>query len=328
MIFVTGANGLIGSYICRDLLRSGYKIRALKRKNSELSLVCDIEKSIEWVEGDILDPLILEETLQQVEWVIHCAAFISYDSKDEDTMYHINVEGTANLVNACLKVGVPYFLHVSSVAAIGKDKSNQMVDEQSQLVNLEATTSYARSKYLSELEIWRGTTEGLKAVIINPSLVIGPGDWAKSSTRIFKYIWDEKRFYTGGIANFVDVRDVSAVVMQLMKANIFGERFILNAGSVPYKELFDRIAYEFGKKPPGIKVKGLWIKFAIFADKIRAGISGSKPLITDELEQVSKNRHVFDNTKIRTALGFSFRNLEETVRWCCQQIMQNPKQLN
>lgn len=314
---------MIGSYICRALLEKNYSVRALKRSESDLSLISDIKEEIEWIDGDVLDPLILEREIKDAEWVIHCAAFISYDSQDEDIMFKINVEGTANVVNACLKTGAPHLLHVSSVAAIGKDKNTYIVDETSKVINLDTATSYARSKYLSELEVWRGTTEGLKAVVINPSLVIGPGNWSKSSTKIFKYIWDENRFYTGGVVNFVDVRDVSGAVVKLMEAKLFGERFIISAGSVSYKELFDKIAAAFGKKPPSIKVKGFLIKLAIFADKMRAWFSNSKQVITDELEKVSKNKHIFDSTKIQSVLGFSFRKLDETTRWCCQQLRQN-----
>ncbi len=323
MIFVTGANGLIGSYICRDLLAQGYTVGALKRADSDLRLVQDIQDKIVWAEGDLLDMLALEKALQGAAWVIHAAAFISYDSRDEDTMYKINVEGTANVVNACLTTGVSHLLHVSSVAAIGKSKTSDLVDETSGEVQPETATRYARSKYLSEMEIWRGNTEGLQTVIVNPSLVLGPGDWEKSSTKIFKYIWDENRFYTGGVVNYVDVRDVSEVVVKLLKANISGERYIVSAGSTTYKTLFDRIAAAFGKKPPTIQVKGIWIRLAILVSGWKARLSGSKPLVSNELEQVSSNRHIFDSSKVQKALGFSFRKLEETVPWCCEQLLKN-----
>lgn len=314
---------MIGSFICHALLEKNYKIRALKRSNSDLSLVRDIQDQIEWVEGDILDILFLEKVLEDAEWVIHCAAFISYDSRDEDVMFKINVEGTANVVNACLKTGVNHLLHVSSVAAIEKEKDAMVADEGTKGFNLEEATSYARSKFLAELEVWRGTVEGLKAVIINPSLVIGPGEWTKSSTRIFKYIWDENRFYTNGLVNFVDVRDVAAVAVKLMGSNYFGHRFVVSAGSVTYKDLFNKIAVAFGKRAPDVKVKGLFIRLAIWADKVRVQLRGGKPLVTDELEQVSKNKHVFDSKKIQSALGYSFRELDETVGWCCRQLLKN-----
>ncbi len=323
MIFVTGANGLVGSYICRDLLARGYTVKALRRADSDLHLVQDIHDKLSWEEGDLLDTPALEKALQGADRVIHAAAFISYDSRDEDMMYQINVEGTANVVNACLKTGVPYLLHVSSAAAIGKSKVSDLVDEISGEVNLETATGYARSKYLSELEVWRGAAEGLQVVVINPSLVLGPGDWHKSSTKIFKYIWDENRFYTGGTVNYVDVRDVSDTVVRLLETNISGERFIVSAGSTTYKTLFDRIAAAFGKKPPAVKVKGLWIRLAILASAWKARLSGSKPLVSNELQQVSSNRHVFDSNKVQTALGFSFRRLEETVSWCCAQLVKN-----
>lgn len=325
MVFITGANGLIGSYVCRDLLKHNYKIRALKRATSDLSLLDDILDRIEWVEGDILDPYILEKAIEDVEWVIHCAAYISYESKEQDLMYSINVEGTANIVDACLNANKPNLLHISSVAAIGREKHKHLLDETCHTFDLEHTTGYAKSKYLSELEVWRGTTEGLNAIIVNLSLVMGPGDWTKSSTKIFKYVWDNHRFYTKGLANLVDVRDVSEIVLKLMEAKLFGERFIISADSISYKKLFDKIADAFEKKPPDIEAKGGLIQFAIYMDKLKSLLTGKARFITDELKQVASNEHTFDSTKVKSKLGLSFRETDETISWCCKEIMQNLK---
>lgn len=323
IVFITGANGLIGSYICRHLLEHDYHVRALKRPNSDLSLLNGVTDKIEWIEGDILDPYILEKAIEGVEWVIHCAAYISYESKDQDLMYRINVGGTANVVDACLNANKPNLLHISSVATIGRDKNSRLIDETYNTFDLEHTTGYAKSKYLSELEVWRGTTEGLNAVIVNPSLVIGPGDWTKSSTKIFKYVWDNNRFYTKGLANLVDVRDLSEILLKLMEAKLFGERFIISADSISYKKLFGKIADAFEKKAPDIEAKGGLIQLATYVDKLRALLTGKPRFITDELKQVASNEYIFDSTKVKSKLGVSFRKTDDTILWCCKQIMQN-----
>ena len=319
-IFITGASGLLGSFICRKLLEEEYQVRALRRANSNLALVSDIEDQIEWVEGDILDTVALEQQLAGVSGVIHCAALVSYDSRDEARMLKVNVEGTANLVNACLGKKLDYFLHVSSVAAIGKSKEASLIDE-NQPVNPEAyATAYARSKHLAELEVWRGISEGLPAAIINPSLILGPGQWNQSSTKIFKYIWDENRFYIDGTANYVDVRDVATVALRLLKQRVTGERYIISAGSTSYRALFDVIAQTFDKQPPATRAKPGFIRVASVLDGIKARVTGQPPLITNELRQIAKATHTYDSTKVQQATSITFNPLMHTVRWCCHEL--------
>ncbi|MFP4094027.1 MAG: NAD-dependent epimerase/dehydratase family protein [Cyclobacteriaceae bacterium] len=319
MIFITGASGLIGSFICRELLRRGHKVRALKRASTDMGLVSDIRDQIEWVEGDLMNVSDLPGYLEGVTDIIHGAAVISYERKDELLMYQVNVDGTANLLNAALDKGISRFLHISSVAAIGKDKGANIITEDSKWQG-EKTTAYARSKYQSELEVWRASAEGLKTIIINPSLVLGPGEWHKSSTQVFKYVWDEHRFFTNGLVNYVDVRDVAEIVVQLLLSDHVGERFIVNAGSMTYKELFEQIALEFGKRPPHIHARGGMIRLAILLGKLQAALTGRPPLLSDEMEQVSKNRHIYANEKIKKTINFEFRDIKDTIRWSCEQL--------
>ena len=321
---ITGANGLVGSYLCRRLLEHRCRIRALRRASSDLGLVQDIQDQIEWVEGDILDAVRLGNHLQDITHVVHSAAFVSYDSRDENRMHKINVEGTANVVNACLACGLPHLLHVSSVAAVGKGKG-QLVDEHNQLSDLKTTTAYARSKYLAELEVWRGISEGLPATIVNPSLVLGPGNWDRSSTQVFKYIRDEHRFYTDGVVNYVDVRDVAEVAWRLLKQENRGERYIVSAGSTTYQELFEKIAHYLHKKPPAIKVNPSFVRLASVADRWRAALTRQPRLVTDELTQISQNTHAYDNIKVKQATAIEFVSLDETIAWCCQQLTNEPQ---
>jgi len=322
MIFVTGASGLIGSFICRKLVDEGYTVKALKRPSTELSLLNDIKDKIQWIDGDLVNVTETENYLEGVHKVIHCAALVSYDQREEELIYQTNVEGTANLVNAALLQNVELFVHLSSVASIGKEKHVKVSTEETHWTEGENVSTYARSKHQSELEVWRGWAEGLNTIIINPSLVLGPGNWHKSSTQVFKYVYEERSFYTTGIVNYVDVRDVAEVTVRLMNSDLKGERFILNSGNVSYKELFDKIAAAMQKTPPGIRVGSNLIKAAIIFEKIRSKLSGNKPLVTDELKTVSKNQHCYANDKIKGAVDIDFRKLEDTVNWTCEQLLK------
>lgn len=320
MYLVTGATGLIGSYICRELLQRGYSLRAIRRKTSSMGLVDDIQQQIDWVEGDVLDISALERHMDGIEGVVHSAAFISYNSRDEALMRKINVEGTANMVNIALAHRIKHFLQVSSVAAVGKHQSAALIDETHQINQPDSLTGYARSKWLSEMEVWRGISEGLPGAIINPSLVLGPGVMDRSSTQVFKYIQEQRRFYTSGVVNYVDVRDVAEAAGGIIDRELIGERYILNAGSVTYKHLFDAIARAMNKRPPAVKVGPPLVRWISLLDRGRTMLTGQSPLVSDELVQVARNTHTYTSEKVKETLGIQFRTLEETVRWCSEEL--------
>ena len=200
MILVTGANGLIGSSICRELLQSKIPFKALRRSHSDLSLLDD--KRVQWVEGDILDPVILHDLLIDVNTVIHCAAVVSYQKADEKLMYEVNVKGTKILVDMCLEMGVEHFIHLSSIAALGKKLDDHEITEENPWIESPNNSVYARTKYLAEVEVWRAHHEGLSASVVHPSVVLAPGDGLRSSSKLLKYVWDENRFFIDGKLNY------------------------------------------------------------------------------------------------------------------------------
>ena len=203
MVFVTGGSGLIGGFLIAELLRQGHEVKALYRKH--IPTIAGGEK-VNWVEGDILDPVLLRRELAGVEHVVHSAGLVSYAPQDNELLKQVNIDGTANIVDACLETGVAKLCHVSSIAAIGRPKGARVLTEDNKWDMAEDHSAYASSKYLGELEVWRGVAEGLKAVIVNPSIVLGPADWNRSSTQLFKYVFQERAFYTDGTANFVEDR--------------------------------------------------------------------------------------------------------------------------
>jgi dihydroflavonol-4-reductase len=324
-VLVTGGSGLIGRFLIAHLARLGYPVRALYRQR-----VPDIpyNDQVEWVEGDILDITLVRRAVQGLQYVFHSAGHVSYAPQDEELLQRVNVEGTANVVNACLEEGPVKLCHVSSIAAIGRPKGVMLLDEEAKWDPAGDHSAYARSKYFGELEVWRGVAEGLEAVIINPSLVLGPADWNRSSTQLFKYVYDERTFYTKGYANVVDVRDVVELMVQLIFSPLKGERFILNQGAYPLKDFFEQVAACWQKKAPSFLAPPVITEVIWRIELIRSLFTGSKPLITKETARLSGKAYKFNSEKVQNAMKFSFRPLPETIRWTCDELLhmqQNPR---
>ncbi len=321
MIFITGCNGLIGSFIARKLLSNGEKVLALKRQSSDMSLLKGVENSIQWLEGEISDTEILDKAMSQCDTVIHAAAIISFSPSNRDKMYKVNVEGTANMVNAALKNNISKFCFISSIAALGRKKNELIINETALWEDSEMNTHYAKSKYLAELEVWRGIEEGLPAFIINPSVVLGPGNWENGSTKLFQYIYKKNKFYTNGYISYVDVEDVAEIAVTLLKKNTTAERYILNAGRVTYKELFTSIARSFNIKPPTIEVGSILSEIAWRIERIRTMFGDSEPIITKETAKLSGFSFEYENRKISELLEYKFRNLDATTKRTCDQLL-------
>lgn len=322
MIAVTGANGLLGSFIIRQLLSEKRPLIAIKRKDSDIQLLKDVNQPIEWRTADVLDPVSLEDALQGATHVIHAAAMVSFNPAAEKRIMNVNVLGTRNVVNACLANNIKRLVHISSVAALGRQKDQAVVDENNKWLDSPLNTAYAKSKYYAELEVFRGHEEGLNTVILNPSVILAPADWNKSSSQIFKYISEERSFYIDSYLNYVDVRDVAEAAIQLLDHEIRNERFIVNAGNIRLIDLFSTIADKLGKKPPSIKLNKTLLKIVAVAENIRSKIGGSEPLITKETARLAGTHFTYKNNKIRNLLNFDFRSIDDSTSWCCNYYLK------
>ena len=319
MIFITGANGFVGSYIVKKYIDAGYAIKALKRSNSDLSLLGDYASAIEWVEGD-LNNLDLVEVLRGVDKVIHSAAVVSFNKKDHEALFRVNVIGTKKLVDASLATGVKKFIHVSSIASLGRKNRDKPLDEKTKWEESDNNSYYAKSKYLAELEVWKAIEEGMQGFIVNPSLVLGGGDWNKSSTAFFKKAYYSKGFYVKGYLNFVDVRDVCEIIYQLDKKGVNEERYVLNAGNISYKEAFTAVAHEMNRKIPSYRVSPVLLKGLYYLEALKSLLTGAKQSLTKELLKNMGLRTKYDNSKVIKELGYQFRTFEETVKWTCDKL--------
>ncbi|WP_259016026.1 SDR family NAD(P)-dependent oxidoreductase [Emticicia fluvialis] len=329
-ILITGANGLLGSATARRFAQEDFEVLALCRAESDLNSLKEVADKIKIVEGDILDIKSLEQALEKVDFVVHTAAVVSYAPKDKDRMLKVNVEGTANVVNTCLMHGVKKLCHISSIAALGKPdvqlkltSPSIEIDENQKWEESPINSHYAKTKYLAELEVWRANAEGLPVVIVNPSVILGESDWGKSSTQLFKYAYDEHRFYSEGNLNYVDVNDVVEAVYQLINSDIDGERYILNGGTVSYKDFFTKAAGLFNKKPPTRKVSPVLTEIIWRLEAFRSMLTGKAPLITKETAKNSLMKFVYKNTKIQNALHFKFTDFDETLKRVTVFLLKN-----
>ena len=318
-VLVTGGTGFIGAYIIQELITKGYSVKALHRSNNfPFYISKETLSKVEWIQGDILDVVTLENAMEYVDAIIHSAAIVSFDKKLREQMYRINVEGTANVVNLALEKNIKRLIHISSVAAIGRTAKGQTVDEEKKWVTSSLNTHYAISKQKSEMEVWRAMAEGLSAVIVNPSTVLGFGNWNSSSTAIFKNIYHGFSWYSEGENGFVDVKDVAEVAVALIDAEITGQRFILNGDNWPFRKLFNSIADQFKKPQPHRLATPFLGEIAWRMEHLKSYFSGHRPLLTKESAKVAHSRTNFDNSKILKALpGFNFTPLQQTIEIAC-----------
>jgi len=332
---------LVGAHLLYKLTLAGKKVKALKRKTSNLQQVlktfsCYSETPqklfnlIEWVDGDILDYFALEKILEGVTEIYHCAAIVSFDSKERQKMISNNVEGTANLVNAALENKVKKICHVSSVSALGRLDNQQLITEETNWVPSKKISGYSESKFFSEVEIWRGIEEGLDAVIVNPSIIFGPANWETGSAKMFKTVWDGMKFYTKGITGFVDVKDVVRAMMLLMDETNFelakNQRYLLNAENLSYQNVFYQIADAIEKPRPKIYASDFMMDFAWRVLRIVSLITRKPPLISRETAASSRAVNNFDGSKIVKQFNFEYRPISETIQQTAvflKQDMQN-----
>jgi nucleoside-diphosphate-sugar epimerase len=325
MILITGGTGLVGTHLLLELTKSYNKIRAIHRTTSNLRSVLETfalyvddptsyYDKIEWVEADVTDFESLLDALADVDQVYHTAAFVSFDPRDRQSMIRSNVEGTANLVNACLEKNVGKMCYVSSTAALGNAPAGEMITEDMTWSYSKSSSAYSISKYHAEMEIWRGMAEGLKAVIVNPSIIIGPGDWKRSSSYLFSAVWKGMKFYTEGVTGYVDVRDVTHAMISLMEGEFFGERFTVSAENLSYRKILEMIAMSLDRPLPSIHATPFLVSIAWRLSWLASKFNGGHRSITRETVRSSKRIALFSNEKIREAIGIQFIPIMQSVQ--------------
>ena len=320
MILVTGGAGLLGKELITQLLQAGKQVRAIYNKTK----LADFKhENLQQMQCDILDVIGLEEAMTDVDQVYHCAAIVTFNPRRRQQMFKINIEGTANVVNAALDAGIKKMVYVSSVAALGRIREDGPINETMNWTEETSNSAYGQSKYLAEMQVWRGIGEGLDAVMVNPVIILGAGDWNGGSSQIFKTAYEEFPWYTNGSTGFVDVRDVVKAMIELMNSNITAERFIISAENRTYADVFNLMAKAFGKKPPHKKVTPLLAKIVWRLEAVKSLFTGNDPLLTKETAATAMTKSTFDNSKLKKFLPyFEYRKIEDTITDTCAVLQQ------
>lgn len=324
MILVTGGTGLVGSHLLYRLCQDRIPVRAISRNTSRSERVkrlfefydpehgAEKFQQIEWLDGDILDIVSLEDAMKSVKKVYHCAGFVSFAEKHFHQLMKINREGTANVVNACLKEGVEKICHVSSTAALGAN-SGETVTEELKWKQSPETSGYSLSKYSAEKEIWRGVEEGLNAVIVNPSVVFGSGFWDESSLAIFRTVNNGLHFYTSGSNAFVDGRDLAEIMVRLMESDAKNERFLCTGTNVTFRKMTTMIADQLGKKVPSISAPKWLMGLVWRLSWVSAKLRNQDPVITKASARTAFTNTIYDPSKVLDRLNIHFRTPEDTI---------------
>ncbi|MBL4704442.1 MAG: NAD-dependent epimerase/dehydratase family protein [Flavobacteriales bacterium] len=326
MILVTGGTGLVGAHILYDLCQTENLVKACKRNSSSLYFIQSIFEfyspenhqelfaKIEWIDADITDVDAMYDATSGIEIVYHAAAIVSFQKKDVNHMIESNITGTANLVNACKHNKVRKIGHISSVSVLGPAKNGEPLAEKHFWEISKDNSNYAISKHGAEREVWRINEEGVDIIMVNPSLITGPGDWKKSSTAIFNTVHGGLKFYTEGCTGFVDVRDVSKTIIQLVNSDLKSERFVLSSENVIWRDLFGMISSAFGIKAPTSKVTKSKAEIAWRVFRFFSLFTGKTPQVTKETARSSLRLRYFSSDKIKAETGIEFIPIEESVK--------------
>jgi len=325
MILVTGGTGFVGSHLLFHLINKGEEVSAIKRPTSTTKLTKKVFqwysnnhevlfKKIKWIDGDLLDYDSLIVALRGVDYVYHAAAVVSFNPSDKIRLMQTNVEGTSNLVNASLAANIKKLCYVSSIAALGRAATTEFTTEETEWKDVPGTSNYSRSKHRAELEVWRAMAEGLKVVIVNPSIILGPGNWNEGSVKMFQTVYRGLKFYTSGRNGYVDVNDLVKAMILLMEGDFVNERYLINAENIRYQALFTWMSDAFHIPPPKIKAGKILSELSWRGLKIMSLLTGKAPLITKETARTARADYRYSNKKIKAATGMIFKPIKQTIQ--------------
>jgi nucleoside-diphosphate-sugar epimerase len=333
MILVTGGTGLVGSHLLFELINNNEVIRAIYRDEAKLDLVKKVFsyyseeinflfKKIDWIKADLLDVPTLTEVFDGITHVYHCAALISFDPKDYHKLRKNNIEGTANIVNLCTANTISKLCYVSSISTLGKENDNNLIHEETHW-NPEADNSvYGITKYGAEMEVWRGTQEGLNAIIVNPGLILGPGFWDSGSGSLFKEVYRGLSYYVTGTSGYVDVKDVVKCMTLLMNSDISNNRFILVSENLSFKKFTEVASRYLDVQAPQKAVSPIMLKIGWRIDWLKSFITGNPRRLTKQVAASALTIKNYDNKKIKDIIDFDFTKIESSIKSISEQFLK------
>jgi dihydroflavonol-4-reductase len=331
---VTGATGILGSHVVLKLLQSNKPVIACKQKDSDLKKAEklfsyykkrgeDLFNKIEWRDVDVRDVFSVEEAFEGIDTVYHCAGFVSFNKRDRKKLFKINESGTSNIIAACFQKKIQAFCHVSSIATINNLDYKEPLHENVFWKTSGKECDYALSKYNAEREVWRAMEEGLNALIVNPGVILSPGFWEQSSSKLFNVCYKGNKFYTNGMAGYISARDAAAIMIELTEKKHFANRYILVEDNYTFREILDLISGGFGKQKSSIKAGKSMLQTGRFFDFIASKISGNEQILTSAIVNAALNEQSYLNQKLKRAIDYKFIPVHEEIREICRFFEQD-----
>ena len=317
-VLVTGATGFLGRHLVNDLINKGQQVSILARNSSDISFISD--KPVRIFYGDITDSSSVLAATKDKEVVYHLAGLIAYKKEERPLMEKINVQGTDNILKACVSNRVSKFLHLSSVAAIGANFQPQPIDEDFNYNLGKYNLGYFETKRKAEELVVKTFYEtGLKTYLINPSTIYGMGDAMKNSRKTqAKVAQGRFIFYPPGGVNVVYVGDVVKAIDLCLKKGQPARRYIIGGENMTIKKLFSTIAEIAGVRAPKIPLPVPLLKGFGFLGDFMEKFS-IKSSLSSETALIASLYHWFLNKRARKELGFQptpvRKALEESVFW-------------
>lgn len=336
MILVTGGTGLVGSHLLYKLLQTNASVKAIYKREHKLDVVkkvfsyytADVEslyKKIKWIHADITDVPSLEIAFENVDYVYHCAAFVSFEPDKYHLLRKTNIEGTANVVNLCVSHQVKKLCYISSIATIGHHLNpQQLITEETHWNQEDDNSVYAITKYGAEIEVWRGTQEGVDAVILNPGIIIGPGLWnSGGSSSLIKKMYKGMPFYTHGVTGYVDVHDVVNAMILLVQSTIKNERFIAVSENLSFKEFQSQVTTALNVKPASKEATPFILAIGWRLDWLHHLLTGKRRRLSKQMTKSARSITTYDASKLKNALNFEFKPMADSIKETCHLFLED-----
>lgn len=321
------------------LLQSGNKVRAIHRKDSDLQAVKTVfgyylpQDEADFLFGEILwfpasltDIPALSEAFKGVSRVYHCAALVSFNSKDTAALRKTNIEGTANIVNFCISQQVEKLCYISSVSTMDRNIGAKFIVEDFTWFPEKDHTEYAISKHGAEIEVWRASQEGVPVVIMNPGVILGPGFWDKGTGQIFNKVYEGLNYHFPKITGFVGVKDVASLAIKAMESPVENEQYIVVAENLSFKEIFDHVAISFGKTPPRKPLQPWMVYIGWLYQAITSSLFGLKKQISKRDHKSLFEHSYYSNEKVKNEFSYEFIPVKNVIEETAEIfIREKPK---
>ena len=321
--FLTGGTGLLGTYFLIKAIDQGHSVSAIYRNEKSIELskkifalqgaqILEKFSQVKWIKVDLNNPLEIDEVILPQQIVVHCAGMVSFLPKDEKVMYECNFIATQNLVNVCIEKGVKKFIHISSVSTLCKEDT--IKDETSFMRPPKEAGFYGKSKYMAEMEVWRGMQEGLNAVVLSPSIILGVHNWEKGSSKMFDVASKGLLFFTDGKTGFIDVYDVVNAIFIVAEKDTQQKRYCLNAENIFYRDFFERLHRLFGKPIPKYRAGKFLTAIYWRFEWLKSKLTNTDPLITKESANTAHSIRIFSGERFAKEFNYQYIPIDQTIK--------------